>query len=476
VSAHANPTNGFPELPQATPLEEIRDICRESELTPGEVHAEYLNLNGQITAHLDAFVGKLVDATEEFKNLILPLLDQMQSMLSKRGRLRKLLNIAGIQTWEEWFEDFEKRLHLDITFRTIQRWLKRYRFEKGEEPPSKDVNVTAKESIRNVESKKQAKKFESVVKELKQLNPAIHADLIRALKADVKKKLALIANLEKGFKPLRTSTGKALQRLVRERRAKLPDPLLEEKEKLAADFKNATVKQIPYSTAKNVILANEYLGTMPGGVTNCFGLYFGKHLAAVECFGSTGGSKLAASVCGPEFKDKVTVLVRGATEHWADPPRTSADGRTHTGGAASHLIAEACKLMAAKGKPITIAIADPRGGERGQIYSAVNFVYTGMTKGTEDYIDADGKRHNTRQIHGLTRDRRDGQLKYKRTRAAQKEILLKQGCKFERVGVKHRYVLFSGDRHTKKLLRKALKWKEVLPHPRRKSQATATSA
>jgi len=201
-----------------------------------------------------------------------------------------------------------------------------------------------------------------------------------------------------------------------------------------------------------------------------FGLYFGEHLAAVECFGSTAGSRLAASVCGPGHADKVAVLVRGATQHWADPPRTSADGRTHTGGAASHLIAEACKLMAAKGKPITIAIADPRGGERGQIYSSVNFLYTGMTKGTEDYIDADGKRHNTRQVHGLTRDRRNGKMNYTRTRAQQKEILLKQGCKFERVGGKHKFVLFSGDRRTKRLLRSALRWK-VMEHPRRSKNA-----
>lgn len=58
MSAHANPTNNL-ELPPLTASEEIRDICRESELTPGEVHAEFLNLNGQITAHLDAFVGKI---------------------------------------------------------------------------------------------------------------------------------------------------------------------------------------------------------------------------------------------------------------------------------------------------------------------------------------------------------------------------------------------------------------------------------
>ena len=70
MSAHANPTNNSPELLSETVAEEIRDTCRESELTPGEVHAAYLELNGQITVHLDAYVGKRVNATEEFKDLI----------------------------------------------------------------------------------------------------------------------------------------------------------------------------------------------------------------------------------------------------------------------------------------------------------------------------------------------------------------------------------------------------------------------
>ncbi len=208
MSAHANPTNNL-ELPPVSASEEIHDECRESQLTPGEAHDEYLKLNGQITAHLDAFVGKMVDATEEFKNLILPLLDQMQSMLSKRGRLRKLLNIAGVQTWEEWFEDFERRLHLDISFRTIQRWIKDYR-EAEEDPPAPNMNLLAKQSVRQIESKRQAEKLDTVVKQRKKLDPANRTNLIRALKADVKTKLALIAKLEKGFAPPVTEMGKAL--------------------------------------------------------------------------------------------------------------------------------------------------------------------------------------------------------------------------------------------------------------------------
>jgi hypothetical protein len=247
---------------------------------------------------------------------------------------------------------------------------------------------------------------------------------------------------------------KAHQRVVRELRANLPDPLLKEKRKQAKDFSRARVEQISYDVAKNVILRNEYLGSM-GSASHCFGLYFGEYLASVVCFGSTAGTKVAASVCGPEHAGKVTVLVRGATEHWA---------HEHS---ASYLIPRACDLMAAKGKPIIVAYSDPAGGEVGTIYSAVNFVYTGLTGGTEVFITPDGKRHNTRQIHGLTRDRRNGGLRYVRSRAEQKQLLIKQGCKFEKVSGKHRYVHFAGDRRARKSLRKALKWKVVQQYPKR---------
>jgi hypothetical protein len=438
-------------------VEETRDTRRELGLTPGDVRDAYLELNGQITLKFDSYVEQAVKAKDKLEAM-LPLVDQMQSMLSQRGSQRKLMTTLGLPTWSVWFEDFRKRLHEDITMRTIERRLRAYR----EVPPAKDVNVVAKESVRQLESKRQAKKLDAAVEARKQLNPTIRQELIRALEARAKRLLALAAKLKKGFRPLpATKTGKAHQRLVRERRAKLPDPLLKEKQKLAADFTHARVEQISYDTAKNVVLANEYLGSM-GSVSDCFGLYFGEHLGSVVCFGSVAGTNVAASVCGPEHAEKVTVLVRGATEPWA-----------HI-NSASHLIAKACDMMAAKGYPITIAYSDPSGGEIGQIYSAVNFLYTGMTAGTEAFITPDGKKHNSRQIHGLTRDRRNGELRYKRTRAEQRQLLIEQGCEFARVGGKHRYVHFVGDRRTRRLLHKALKW-EVLPHPRREAHAVAAS-
>lgn len=467
----ASVSNALPELPAVEfqsrgnavydDKDSARDACRELEITPGEVRAAYVDLNGRITVRLDTYVGSAVKATTDFEAL-LPLLDEMHSMLSQRGSKRKLMDTLGLPAWSAWFEGFRKRLHEDRTLRTIQRRLREYRNRDRETSAPKDVNVLAKESVRLLESKRHAEKLEVALEGCKQLNPAVRADLIRALEAQAQKLVALAKKLKKGFRPLPVAkTGKAHQRLVREHRATLPDPSLEEKRKLAVDFTQARVEQISYDTAKNVILANEYLGSM-GSVSHCFGLYFGEYLGSVVCFGSVSGTKVAASVCGPEYAGKATVLVRGATEPWA---------HKHS---ASHLIARACDMMAANGYPITIAYSDPSGGEIGQIYSAVNFLYTGMTAGTEVFITPDGKKHNSRQIHGLTRDRRNGQLKYKRTRAEQRLLLIEQGCEFERVGGKHRYVHFAGDRRTKRLLRKAMKW-EVLPHPRREAHAVAAS-
>jgi hypothetical protein len=67
----------------------------------------------------------------------------------------------------------------------------------------------------------------------------------------------------------------------------------------------------------------------------------------------------------------------------------------------------------------------------------------------------------------LTRDRRFGKLRYKRSRAEQKQILIEQGCEFFKdSGCKHRFVGIFGDRRTKRILRAALKW-NVMEYPKR---------
>ena len=127
--------------------------------------------------------------------------------------------------------------------------------------------------------------------------------------------------------------------------------------------------------------------------------------------------------------------------------------------------------MTKKGFHVFVAYADPQAGERGVILRASNFLYCGATSPTEKFRRPDGKVYDARHVHHLTRDRRFGSLRYKRSRAEQKQILIEQGCEFFKdTGCKHRFVGIVGDRRIRRILRAALKW-EVLPYPKRANAA-----
>jgi len=320
-----------------------------------------------------------------------------------------------------------------------------------------DVNVVAAELIRDIESQSRREKLETVVRLRSRLNPTIRKKLILALKNSTDNAAQCEAQLSKDFEDY-PANGKAFQRVIRERMAKEPDPLLAEKEALAKDFTNASVREISLADARNLIVANEWLGNL-GSVEHAWGLFFGEYLAGVVCFGSTAGTKVRSSVCGAEHADKVVTLVRGCCLPFADPPRISSDGRTHGGSAASFLVSAACREMTKKGYNVFVAYADPQAGEKGVIFRACNFLYCGPTSPTEKFRRPDGKVYDARNVHLLTRDRRFGRLRYKRSRAEQKQLLIEQGCEFFKdTGYKHRFVEIFGDRRLKRILRRALRW------------------
>ena len=132
--------------------------------------------------------------------------------------------------------------------------------------------------------------------------------------------------------------------------------------------------------------------------------------------------------------------------------------------------------MTKKGYHVFIAYADPEAGERGVIFRACNFLYCGTTSPTEKFRRPDGKVYDARNVHLLTRDRRFGRLRYKRSRAEQKQLLIEQGCEFFKdTGCKHRFVGIFGDRRMKRTLRRALKW-QVLPFPKLEAQRAMAAA
>src|ERR1700751_2897800 len=122
---------------------------------------------------------------------------------------------------------------------------------------------------------------------------------------------------------------KAYQRKIRDKEAKRdPRPVV--------GLENAIVVEISYEKAKTIILQYEWLRTM-GSSERCVGLILDGELAGVCCFGKTGGTEKAKSVCGEEWAQHVVPLCRGACCHWCHP---------HS---ASYLISRACKLMANSG-------------------------------------------------------------------------------------------------------------------------------
>lgn len=103
------------------------------ELLAGEIQQEFLDLHRKINSKLDIFNSKASEAKLLFDDLI-PDLDLMQAMLSQRGRYRRLMDTIGLPSWTDWFKAFQKRCALDYSLKTVQRRLKDYRIELGEEP------------------------------------------------------------------------------------------------------------------------------------------------------------------------------------------------------------------------------------------------------------------------------------------------------------------------------------------------------
>lgn len=319
-------------------------------------------------------------------------------------------------------------------------------------PSELDINLIAAELTREIESRSRREKLQTVVRLRSRLNPTISKKLTLALRnlaayaADCEKQIS------KDFVDY-PANGKAFQCFIRERTAEQPDPFLDKKKALAADFKNAVVREISIAEARNVIVAQEWLGTL-GSSEFAFGLFFGEYLAGVVCFGSTAGTKVKASVCGSEHADKVMTLTRGCCLHFA---------HRHSG---SFLVSAACREMTKKGYHIFVAYADPQAGERGVIFRACNFVYCGSTTPSEKFRRPDGRIYDARNVHLLTRDRRFGRLRYTRSRAEQKQILIEQGCEFFKDPCcKQRFVGIFGDRRMKRILRRALRW-EVMDYPK----------
>ena len=238
-----------------TDVTKTQDIRPEFPLitTPEELHAEFLDLNGQIATKLATLKSK-TDEVEAAFEAMLPLYDQMQAMLSQRGPLRQMMDRAGMPSWTLWFSDHQKQCPVAPSYKKVQRSI---RARRGTVSHESDFNALAKAYIR--ETAKRREKLERLLQNRNVLNPTIRKALIEDVKNDASNSAKTHEQLVSDFEEL-VSSGEAHQHLIQKRLAAQPDPLLDEKKALAGNLQNATVREISREEAQPLILRNECLG------------------------------------------------------------------------------------------------------------------------------------------------------------------------------------------------------------------------
>ena len=373
-----------------------------------------------------------------------PTLEELNISKVQSSKWQRLARLVDDETFEEALSR-AKDMFGELTTAGMLRMLKEVVRPKSTRIDY-DINETADDLVREIERRHE--RLNAVVENKERLNPTLRRKLITALEHEA----SAAQKLSKGFKDFE-NTGKAFQRQIREHLATLDEPNLEDKKRFASDLKNATIREISRADSRALLLQFEWLAGLGSGEFY-FGMWVGPYLAGAVCFGTTAGTNTKASVCGDANKDKVITLTRGANTHWCHP---------HGG---SKLVAGACREMAKKGYNIIVAYSDTDAGEEGVIYRACNFLYCGQTGATERFRTTDGRERDARLVSGYTRDRTGGTLKYRHSRAKQKQMMLQEGVEFFRGAPKLRWVGFFGSKTLKRRLRAALQW-EVLPFPKR---------
>ena len=234
----------------------------------------------------------------------------------------------------------------------------------------------------------------------------------------------------------------AHQRRIREREAACdPRPVM-------ASLDGCTVERVSFAEAKAIITRYEWLRSMPATPRACYGLKTPDgELAGVAVFASPPSPE-SRDLCGPEHRDLMISLARGACVHWAHPH------------AASFLIPKACKLAAkAFGWKVFSAYADPTAGEIGTVYQAANWLYLGSGTGRGDRR---GRWRFFNQREGRWRSER---TVYKR-RLKLADLRSHPDWIADSTPDKGRYVWFEGDKREKRELRRALKYAPQ-PYPKR---------
>jgi hypothetical protein len=109
---------------------------------------EYNNLDSEISDLTDDLLGHERKLAGRYRDELLPMINQMQMLLSQRGALHalvakdgslanKLKQLEDVPTWTEWYEAFASRVSEAKSLRTVQRQLKKLR---GKTEPVTDAD------------------------------------------------------------------------------------------------------------------------------------------------------------------------------------------------------------------------------------------------------------------------------------------------------------------------------------------------
>ena len=242
------------------------------------------------------------------------------------------------------------------------------------------------------------------------------------------------------------------QKIIRDKQAEI-----EHKESLFGAYwenidlsrSNAIIRKVSHTTAKEIILKYEWLGTMPSVFTCGYGLFFGWSFAAVECFTEAKLGSLYSF-----NKEPAICLCRGACVHWA--PKWSA----------SFLISNSIKLLDKKYHYV-LAYSDTDANEIGTVYQACNWYCVGEVS-NKFWQRPDGKRFDRSYHRNLVRGRdENGKEKvFGDDHVRMKEKMLKEGWKIVTGGKRYKYAFPLGSGRDFRSRKKYLESISI-PYPKR---------
>ena len=192
------------------------------------------------------------------------------------------------------------------------------------------------------------------------------------------------------------------------------------------NINNYKITSIKPSETYEWLLYKHYARRIPS-ISYAFGLYYNSELIGICTFGSPPSNSLCIGICGEKHKSKVMELNRLCLHDHKIKNLTS------------YFLSNCLKLIP-KNK-IIVSYADTSKNHHGYIYQATNFIYTGKTKKRTD-IGLENNSHSRHYNKNI-----DYKL-YRKIRSS-----------------KHRYVIFTGTRKQKKILKKALNYK-IMPYPK----------